>query len=382
MQMIPKFYQTHLKSQLNASQYLTLTILISLLQSIKQVRIISLANAFSLPVTFEARHRRIQRLLSLPQLSLEKIWLPIFKLWLNIEVHPSQIIYVAIDRTSWRRINLLMVSLIWDKRAYPIYFELLPKLGSSNLVEQQAALTRVFPVLKEYKTIVLGDREFCSVKLANWLREKKVYFCLRLKKNEFIQVESETWVELERVGLAPGLSLFLEGVRVTKNRGIGGFNVAAKWKKKYQGWAPKEGWFILTNLASLLMAIKAYKKRFGLEEMFRDFKSGGYNLEDTKVTEGRLISLIILIALAYTSASLQGKKIKQMGVAKYVCRLQSAGRNERRHSNFYIGLYRQKWVNYLDQCGSAVADLMRITPSKRSHYQRGQRAMKLILSTM
>ncbi|WP_445243701.1 MULTISPECIES: transposase [unclassified Microcoleus] len=30
---------------------------------------------------------------------------------------------------------------------------------------------------------MLGDREFCSVTLANWLREKKVDFCLRLKKN-------------------------------------------------------------------------------------------------------------------------------------------------------------------------------------------------------
>ncbi|WP_442948090.1 transposase [Nostoc sp.] len=36
---------------------------------------------------------------------------------------------------------------------------------------------------------VLGDREFCSVKLANWLFEQEVQFCLRLKKNEFIQNE-------------------------------------------------------------------------------------------------------------------------------------------------------------------------------------------------
>ena len=89
-----------------------------------------------------------------------------------------------------------MVSLIWDKRAIPIYFELLPKLGSTNLVEQQAVLSQVFPLLREYKLTVLGDREFCSVKLANWLREQGVYFCLRLKKNEFIQVEPPTWVKL------------------------------------------------------------------------------------------------------------------------------------------------------------------------------------------
>jgi hypothetical protein len=30
-----------------------------------------------------------------------------------------------------------MISVIWDKRAFPIYFELLPKLGSSNISEQR-----------------------------------------------------------------------------------------------------------------------------------------------------------------------------------------------------------------------------------------------------
>jgi hypothetical protein len=36
--------------------------------------------------------------------------------------------------------------------------------------------------LSDYKLIVLGEREFCSVTLANWLREKKVDFCLATKK--------------------------------------------------------------------------------------------------------------------------------------------------------------------------------------------------------
>ncbi len=72
------------------------------------------------------------------------------------------------------------------------------------------------------------------------------------------------------------------------------------------GVAPKEGWFILTNLDSLELAISAYKKRFCIEEMFRDFQSGGSNLEDTKVTNNRLISMILLISIAYTSATIQG----------------------------------------------------------------------------
>jgi hypothetical protein len=46
----------------------------------------------------------------------------------------------------------------------------LPKLGNSNLFEQTLALQQVLPLLKEYKVIVLGDREFCSVDLGNWLK--------------------------------------------------------------------------------------------------------------------------------------------------------------------------------------------------------------------
>jgi len=36
----------------------------------------------------------------------------------------------------------------------------------------------------------------------------------------------------------------------------------------------------MTNLPDLESAILSYKKRFGIEEMFRDFKSGGYKLEN------------------------------------------------------------------------------------------------------
>lgn len=89
--------------------------------------------------------------------------MPIVKILLETYFTPKKIICVAI-RTNWSYINLLVVSIIWDKRAFPVYFELLPKLGSSNISEQQSLLSQVIPVF-EYKICVLGDREFCSVKL-------------------------------------------------------------------------------------------------------------------------------------------------------------------------------------------------------------------------
>jgi len=378
--MLPKFYQTHLKSQLSTTEYLLLQILITVLQSIKKVSLEALSNALPIPITFESRRKRLQRFLSLPNLSIKKIWFPIVTAWLSTYFEPQKIIYLAIDRTNWGCINLFMVSVIWDKRSFPIYFELLSKMGSSNLDEQKTILSEVLPLFNRYHVCVLGDREFCSVKLANWLCEQKIYFCLRLKKNHFIERETDIWLELNDLGLFPGISFFLKGVKVTKTKGLRGFNLACKWKRKILGVAPEEAWFILTNLDTLESAISAYKKRFDIEEMFRDFKKGGYNLEDTKVSGERLISIILLISIAYTSATIQGQEIKRKGVQKYVGRIKEYGRTERRHSSFYIGLYGHNWVNFTESCDELVTELLRLNPNKRKYYQQGERAMRLILS--
>lgn len=326
MIIIPLFYQKHLKSQLSLREYLFLQILVNILQSIKIVNLERLANGIPLPIKFESRRKRIQRFLSLPNFTIEKIWFPLIREWLSIYFTPEKIIYLAIDRTNWNRINLFMVSVIWDKRAFPIYFKLLPKLGSSNIDEQQKLLSQVMPLFQNHKICVLGDREFCSVKLAKYLRALGVYFCLRLKKNEFVEVKKDIFQELNSLGLEPGISFFIQGVKVTKTRGFMSFNVACKWKRKVNGVAPKEGWFILTNFDALEVAISAYKQRFDIEEMFRDFKKRSYNLEETNVTAERFISLVLLITIAYSSARIQGQQIKRKGIQKYIARLKEHSR--------------------------------------------------------
>jgi hypothetical protein len=68
------------------------------------------------------------------------------------------LVYMAIDRRSWGAINILMVSLIYDKRARAIYWEILDKKGSSNLEEQKRVLEKILTVLSGHKIVVLGDR--------------------------------------------------------------------------------------------------------------------------------------------------------------------------------------------------------------------------------
>ncbi len=182
-----------------------------------------------IPIVFESRRKKIQRFLSLPIFNIEALWFPIIKNWRAQNFSINQTIYLVIDRTIWERKNLIMISIIYEQRAIPVYFEFLSKLGSSNFTEQVSLISKVLPLFKDYQILILGDREFCSVKLAAWLTEQEVQFCLRLKKNEFIAKENEDWKELNALGLKPGISLFIQDIKVTKTQKIGGFNIAGKW---------------------------------------------------------------------------------------------------------------------------------------------------------
>lgn len=376
--MLPEFYLNCLKSQLNASQLLTLEMLVWLLQFHKQVRIERLAACFPIPILYESRRRHIQRFLTLPQLSLPLLWFPLIKSIILTQIKPGTQVIVALDRTQWKENNLFVVSVIWNKRAWPIYWQFLEHRGSSNLAKQKALLRPVLRLLKGYKIVVIGDREFRSVELAYWLKQKKVDFALRQKQGSYIKMKGQKYQKLSELGLAPGMKLFLTGVKFTKKKGFGQFFLAAYWKRKYRGKGQDEGWYILTNLKSWDAAINVYKARSGIEAMFKDCKSGGYNLEGSKASVERLTNLVLLIAIAYTCAGLQGQAIKSKGQQKYIGRLKELKRLQQRHSNFWIGLYGQMWIAALESCSDWVRNLMIIRPNKRRFFQKGLRAMTLI----
>jgi hypothetical protein len=379
--MLPTFYQTHLQKQLTQAQFMLLTILLNVIQSEKQVRLERLARVFPYPITTESRRRKLQRFLDLPQLTISLIWFPLIAYWLTTFCSVGQTLSVAIDRTQWGCINLFTIALIWQKRAIPLYWCLLPKLGNSNLPQQTLALQQVLPLFKEYKVIVLGDREFCSVDLGNWPGTMGVSFCLRLKKNHCVETENLIWQRLDELGVVPGTSLYFQGVRVRKTRPVVGFDIACKWKRNYQGLKVKDAWFILTDLGSLPVAIAAYKKRMGIEEMFRDCKTGGYNLEGSGLKGDRLIKIILLMALVYSSAIFQGTEIHKKQVQKYVSRRKDKRQKYRRRSIFGIGQDGEEWVNYLDRYSLEVQELMNLTRNKRRFYQHGIRAATLIRSS-
>jgi hypothetical protein len=114
------------------------------------------------------------------------------------------------------------------------------------------------------------------------------------------------------------------------------------------------------------------------EEMFRDFKKGGYNLEDTKLTGERLLALVLLITFAYTEATFCGNTIQKSGVSNYVGRTRETNRSTRRHSRFYLGLYGKNWVDSMDIFKVESELLMSLSPQKLDYYKKGKSAANLV----
>lgn len=337
-----------------------------------------LAATLPLPIQYPSRRRHLQRFLAQPRLRVVLLWFPLIQEIVSKKVSLGKHLIIALARTAWRQNNLLMVSVIINYRAFPTFWLLLSKVAASNLRQQQTVLRPVLRLFKRHRVIVVGDREFHSSELAQWLHQQKVKFVLRQKKDTTYRKNRRDFQSLSSIAIAPGQRLFLAGVTWTQNRGARKFNLAVYWKRKYRGKSEQEPWYLLTNLEDAAAALKAYEKRFGIEAMFKDCKTGGYNLEDSQASPQRLSRLVLFIALALTASWLRGQKIANLGQTHYVCRPQERDTTRRRHSNFWKGLYGENWLRTFSECQEWVEQFISTFGNKRPFYQRGLKAMRLI----
>ena len=397
--MLPTCYQKVLRAHLSESQYLTLQLLILLLQSHRQIQLARLASMFPQPIHYSSRIRNLQRFLVLPQLSVRLLWFPILKHWLSEEFKTGHgnrayrrarlkrtidgYVVMAVDRTQWKGRNLMMVTVVWGKHALPVYWEPLPKSGSSSLKQQLRLLKTALKIFKPYPVVVLADREFHSPKLALWLSQRQVEFVLRQKKSAYVQLQGEVdYQPLKERGFTPGQKGFFSDVYWGKRDQLGSFNLAFYWKRQYRGKGGKDPWFIMTSLPTLEQALSLYACRWGIEMMFKDCKSGGYNLERTKVNDARFLALVLVMAMAYCLATLAGYGLKKLKVNHYVARLNEHSRRRPRHSDFGTALYGHLWCCGMEIWTSLATELMQLKPHKRLNYQRGMRALSLIQNTL
>lgn len=130
---LSSYYKSDFNSYLTKSEILTLQLLIWLLQVHKQVKVERLAACLPIPILYESRRKKIQRFLTNKKLSLSLFWFPLIKLIVDKEFCSQERLVLVVDRTQWKNNNIIMISVIWKKRAFPLYWLILNKKGGKLL---------------------------------------------------------------------------------------------------------------------------------------------------------------------------------------------------------------------------------------------------------
>ena len=178
-----------------------------------EVRIERLASCLPMPILYESRRKKIQRFLVVSSDRLPLFWFPIIKSIVEKEFKLLKRLIFVLDRTQWKDNNVFMISVIWRKRALPIYWLLLAKKGSSNVREQIALIRPVLKLFSHYEVVILVDREFHGVELSYWLKQKNktakkpIYFAFREKDNIYIKRSKKNLERLKDLKLIPGVKV-------------------------------------------------------------------------------------------------------------------------------------------------------------------------------
>lgn len=102
---------------------------------------------------------------------------------------------MTMDRTTWQfgsfTINILLVGLVYQGVAFPLFWTLLDKKGHSNTAERIALMERVLQVVSADRIGALtADREFIGQPWFRWLKQQHIPFAIRIRENA--QVPSTT----------------------------------------------------------------------------------------------------------------------------------------------------------------------------------------------
>lgn len=306
------------KTQWNLARVRFLVSFIRAICSIQTVNFQRLAQGFGGEATPDSSLRRIQRFFSGFNLDGDIVARILFSLL------PSQPPYrLSLDRTNWKfgktDINILAICVCYYGVAIPLMWMMLPKRGNSNQQEREALVRRYISLFGAGSIeSILADREFIGDSWIGSLVALKIHFYFRIKGNMRIFVPGKGekkafWLfnalplytayhcrKIIRVGTQ---LVYLSGVKTVNKEGLLEFVIIATYS-----YDPK--------------TMTVYRDRWQIETMFKAMKTGGFNLEDTHLTDlERISKLLCLLCIAFALAYLVGvyrhSHIKQIKIKKH-----------------------------------------------------------------
>lgn len=238
-----------------------------------------------------SRVRRLRRFLANPHVVVRDYydWL----IRMALAGWSKATIYVAIDTTDLaNRLVICRLSVVYRGRAIPLVWQvyerasvMLAFAAYKELLEHACAL-----LPPEAKIVLLGDRGFRTTELMDWCRTHGWHFRLRLQADQLVRLPGSPLQSFSQLRLRRGMVRFLQNVTLGREH-YGPINVALAWPD-----TPKaERWIIATDEPANLHSLNEYARRMDIDESFLDDKSGGFQLEDSRLPDADSVSRLLLV---------------------------------------------------------------------------------------
>lgn len=143
----------------------------------------------------------------------------------------------------------------------------------------------------------LADRGFRDCDWAKLCRKLGWNYALRITCNTYITLEDGRACRVDELGVPRGQRRYFQNVRVTRE-GLWPANLSVGWTEGDAKTAP-ELLAVMSNQTAGRARLREYGRRMSIEQSFRDDKSGGFDLEHTRLQHAeRLERLLLAMAVA------------------------------------------------------------------------------------
>lgn len=215
---------------------------------------------------------------------------------------------LALDRTNWqygdKDINLLVLSVIVNGCGIPLYWIELDSRGNSDTNERKEVFKKlIYLVGADRIDYLLADREFIGEEWFDYLCNQNIKFVIRIKSNMLIKVKTGT---KDKIKPQSGKIL---SAKATKNNVISFDGEINDRALSFQATISADNKLVLvaSNDVGCQHLLQLYSKRWGIECLFGNLKSKGFNFEDTRITDKKRIgNLTKLLVLAFACTLLLG----------------------------------------------------------------------------
>jgi hypothetical protein len=271
-------------------------IIVGILQS-QSSNLSKIANYLPMETEAESRVTLIRRWLMNPHISVWKFYKKILEHvlsgWSTVDA------YIILDGVMVHgdRWQIFRISLQHGCRAIPIAWTIVEGKGLVKVTKLKGMLEKVQKFLKKYvkRVTFLADAGFRD---CDWAQ-----LCLKIGWNYAIRVACNTYITMPN-GISDRLdhlvpencNRYFENVLLTRETKLK-TNVSVTWTTDKNG--EPEMVAIMTDQIACRARLREYDRRMSIEQSFRDDKSGGFDMEHTRLQHAQRIDhLLLAIAIA------------------------------------------------------------------------------------